>query len=175
MYLASVIFVAVPILIAELWIGRAGGHSPPVAMRNVAEKAGRSRAWFIVGWMGMLVGYLIATYYSVIAGWTLAYIFKAGSGFGGADPASVAQQFDDLLANPLAMAGWHTVFITIALFIVSRGLRDGIERAVTILMPALFVMLIVMIGYAAVLKETSAQVLISCSARTSARSTAPPF
>jgi NSS family neurotransmitter:Na+ symporter len=149
-YLASVIFVAVPILIAELWIGRRGGHSPPVAMRNVAEKAGRSRAWFIVGWMGMLVGYLIATYYSVIAGWTLAYIFKAGSGFGGADAATVAQQFDELLADPLTMAAWHTVFITIALFIVGRGLRDGIERAVTILMPTLFVMLIVMIGYAAV-------------------------
>ncbi|MGB5624088.1 MAG: sodium-dependent transporter, partial [Woeseiaceae bacterium] len=130
-YLASVIFVAVPILIAELWIGRRGGHSPPVAMRNVAEKAGRSRAWFIVGWMGMLVGYLIATYYSVIAGWTLAYIFKAGSSFGGADAATVAQQFDELLADPLTMAAWHTVFITIALFIVGRGLRDGIERAVT--------------------------------------------
>ena len=149
-YLASVVFVAVPILIAELWIGRRGGHSPPVAMRVVAEKAGRSKAWFIVGWMGMLVGYLIATYYSVIAGWTLAYIVKAGTGFGGADPLTVADQFDDLLADPLAMAGWHTVFITIALFIVGRGLRDGIERAVKFLMPALFVMLVVMIGYAAV-------------------------
>lgn len=149
-YIACVVFVAVPILIAELWIGRRGGHSPPVAMRAVAEEAGHSRLWFVVGWMGMLVGYLIATYYSVIAGWTLAYIFKAGSGFGGADPATVSQQFDGLLADPLAMAFWHTIFITIALFIVGRGLRNGIERAVKILMPALFAMLIVMIGYAAV-------------------------
>ncbi|MGB5721662.1 MAG: sodium-dependent transporter [Woeseiaceae bacterium] len=149
-YLACVIFVAVPILIAELWIGRRGGHSPPVAMRVVAEKAGRSRLWIVVGWMGMLVGYLIASYYSVIAGWTLAYIFKAGSGFGGADPLTVSAQFDSLLADPLSMTLWHTVFITIALFIVAQGLRNGIERAVTILMPALFVMLIVMIGYAAV-------------------------
>lgn len=149
-YIACVVFVAVPILIAELWIGRRGGDSPPVAMRNVAEKAGHSKAWFLVGWMGMLVGYLIATYYSVIAGWTLAYIFKAGTGFGGADPATVSQQFDGLLANPIAMSLWHTVFITIAVIIVGRGLRNGIEKAVKILMPALFAMLLVMIGYAAV-------------------------
>lgn len=149
-YLACVVFVAVPILIAELWIGRRGDRSPPVATRIVAEKAGRSRAWSVIGWMGMLVGYLIATYYSVIAGWTLAYIVKAGSGFGGADPVAVSQQFDALLANPAAMTFWHTVFIIIALLIVGRGLRDGIERAVKILMPALFVMLLAMIGYAAV-------------------------
>ncbi len=149
-YLAAVVFVAVPILIAELWIGRRGHRSPPVAMRTVAASAGRSKAWAVVGWMGMLVGYLIATYYSVIAGWTLAYIFKAASGFGGAGPDTVARQFDELLANPSLMVFWHTVFICIALAIVARGLRDGIERVVTILMPTLLVMLLVMIGYAAV-------------------------
>ncbi len=149
-YLGCVLFIAIPILIAELWIGRAGGHSPPIAMANVARAAGRSRAWALVGYMGMLVGYLIATYYSVIAGWTLAYIFKAGSGFGDAAPAAVSQQFDELLANPQALVAWHTVFIAIALFIVGRGLKDGIERVVTILMPALFAMLLLMIGYAAV-------------------------
>lgn len=149
-YLGCVVFVAVPILIAELWLGRRGGHSPPVAMRVVAENAGRSRAWAVIGWMGMLVGYLIATYYSVIAGWTLAYIVKAGNGFGGAAPADVTQQFDELLANPVTMTLWHTVFITTALLIVGRGLQDGIERAVKFLMPALFIMLLVMIGYAAV-------------------------
>jgi NSS family neurotransmitter:Na+ symporter len=119
-------------------------------MRNVATAAGRTPVWAVVGWVGMLVGYLIATYYSVIAGWTLAYIFKAGSGFGGASPQEVAGQFDELLANPLVMTAWHTVFIVTALFIVSRGLRNGIERAVKFLMPALFVMLLVMIGYAAI-------------------------
>ncbi|MGI9236206.1 MAG: sodium-dependent transporter [Woeseiaceae bacterium] len=149
-YLVAVIFVAVPILIAELWLGRKGGHSPPIAMRNVAASAGRSKAWFIVGWIGMLVGYLIATYYSVIAGWTLAYIVKAANGFGGATPADVASQFDALLADPAAMTIWHTVFISIAVLIVGQGLRGGIERAVTLLMPTLFVMLLVMIAYAAI-------------------------
>jgi NSS family neurotransmitter:Na+ symporter len=149
-YLGCVLFIAVPILIAELWIGRSGGHSPPIAMARVARDSGQPRTWSLVGYIAMSVFYLIATYYSVIAGWTLAYIFKAGSGFGDAAPAAVAQQFDDLLADPQALVIWHTVFIAIALFIVGRGLKDGIERVVTVLMPALFAMLLLMIGYAAV-------------------------
>ncbi len=149
-YLLCVVVVAIPILIAELLIGRCGNGSPPVAMRRVAEASGRSPAWSIVGVVGMLVGYLIATYYSVIAGWTLVYIYKAASGFGGASAAEVAAQFDELLADPGTMTIWHTIFMCIALLIVGRGLRRGIERVVKLLMPALFVMLVVMIGYAAV-------------------------
>ena len=149
-YLVCVFFVAIPILIGELLIGRRGHHSPPIAMGDVAVDSGRSRRWSIVGWMGVLVGYFIATYYSVIAGWTLAYIFKALNGFGGVTPAEVAGQFDILQTKPVAMIGWHTVFIVIALFIVARGLEGGIEKAVKFLMPALFAMLLVMIGYAAV-------------------------
>lgn len=149
-YLVCVIFVAVPILIAELLIGRRGNQSPPMAMRKVAEDSGRSSKWSIVGWMGVLAGYFIATYYSVIAGWTLAYIFKALNGFGGAAPSEVARQFEALQVDPLTMTAWHTLFIILALFIVGRGLQGGIEKAVKVLMPALFVMLLVMIGYAVV-------------------------
>jgi len=149
-YIVCVVFVAIPILISELLIGRCGRGSPPVAMGKVAESAGRSSRWSIVGFMGMLVGYLIATYYSVIAGWTLVYIFKAADGFGGAAAVDVARQFDELLARPGTLVIWHTVFMTLALLIVGRGLRDGIERVVKFLMPALFIMLVVMIVYAAV-------------------------
>jgi len=134
-YIACVVFVAIPILISELLIGRCGRGSPPVAMRKVAESAGRSS---------------LATYYSVIAGWTLVYIFKAADGFGGAAAVDVAQQFDELLASPDTLILWHTVFMCLALIIVGRGLRNGIEQVVKFLMPALFTMLVVMIGYAAV-------------------------
>ena len=157
-YLACVIFVAIPVLISELLIGRCGNRSPPEAMRAVAENAGRSGRWSIVGFMGVIVGYLIATYYSVIAGWTLIYIFKAANGFDGAASLDVGRQFDDLLADPGTMTIWHTVFISLALVIVGRGLRRGIERAVKMLMPALFVMLLVMIGYAAIAGDFKAGV-----------------
>ena len=150
-YLGCVLFIAVPILITELWIGRTGGSSPPLAMANLARQGGLNPGrWSLVGYMAMLVGYLIATYYCVIAGWTLSYIFKAGGGFGDAEPAAVAQQFDNLLADPGALVAWHSVFMVIALFIVGRGLKDGIEKVVTVLMPLLFAMLLLMIGYAAV-------------------------
>ena len=149
-YLACVVFVAIPILIGEVWIGRRGHHSPPVAMTAVAKNAGRSGLWGIIGWMGMIVGFLIATYYSVIAGWTLVYIVKAATGFGGAAASDVAAQFDALQAQPGTMLIWHTVFMIGALAIVARGLQGGIEKAVTFLMPALFAMLLIMIGYAAI-------------------------
>ena len=149
-YLVCVVFVAIPILIGELLIGRRGSQSPPMAMRKVAKDSGRSSKWSIVGWMGVLAGYFIATYYSVIAGWTLTYIFKALNNFGGASPTEVARQFEALQVDPWTMTVWHTLFIVLALFIVGRGLQGGIERAVKLLMPALFVMLLVMIGYAAV-------------------------
>ncbi|NIV17659.1 MAG: sodium-dependent transporter [Woeseiaceae bacterium] len=149
-YLACVVFVAIPILIAELLIGRRAASSPPVAMSKLAEQAGRTRKWSIVGWMGVLVGFFIVTYYSVIAGWTLSYIAKAASGFSGAAPTEVAGQFDELLAQPMTMTLWHTVFMIAALTIVARGLQNGIEQAVKILMPSLFIMMLLMIGYAAV-------------------------
>ena len=148
-YVVCVIFVAIPILIGELLIGRRGHHSPPLAMASVAEDAGTSKRWSVVGWMGVIVGFLIATYYSVIAGWTLSYIFKAANGFGGATVADVANQFEDLKASPGTMALWHSIFIVLALLIVGRGLKGGIERTVKLLMPTLFAMLLLMIAYAA--------------------------
>ncbi len=157
-YLACVVFVAIPILIGELLLGRRGHHSPPVAVRSVAVDAGRSPAWSLAGWLGVGAGFLIATYYSVIAGWTLAYIFKALDKFGGAPPETVASQFEALQAEPLTMVIWHSVFIVITMTIVARGLHDGIERTVSLLMPALFVMVLVMIGYAAVAGDMPAAI-----------------
>jgi NSS family neurotransmitter:Na+ symporter len=149
-YVLCVILIAIPILIGELLIGRLGSKSPPIAMAEVAEDSGGSGSWAIVGWMGVITGYLIATFYTVIAGWTLAYIFKAATGFGDASASDVAGQFDELLASPGTLTLWHTVFLFFTMFIVARGLQGGIEKAVKFLMPSLFVMLLVMIGYAAV-------------------------
>jgi len=149
-YVLCVVCIAIPILIAELLIGRRGHKSPPVAARKVAEAAGLSRRWSLLGWLGLSVGYLISTYYSVIAGWTLAYIFKAANGFGPAETFDAAATFAELLASPETLIVWHSVFLAAACFIVARGLHAGIEGAVKILMPALFAMLLAMIAYAAV-------------------------
>jgi NSS family neurotransmitter:Na+ symporter len=147
-YLLAVLFVATPILIAEIAMGRAGRQSPPNAMANVASSQQRSKRWSIVGWFGMLAAYLIATYYSVIAGWTIVYIFKnAGGDFQGQDAASVSEQFNTLLASPAQLALWHGIFMALSTLILVRGLQKGIEATVKVLMPALFALLLAMVVY----------------------------
>ena len=147
-YLIAVIFVALPILIAEIALGRWGRQSPPNAMANVASNQGRSKRWSLLGWTGMLTAYFIATYYSVISGWAVAYIFKNGSGsFVGQDAAAVGAEFDAFLADPVALTTWHGIFMLIVTLIMLRGLQAGLEKAVKYLMPSLFVLLLVMVGY----------------------------
>lgn len=144
-YLLCVFLVAIPILIGELSIGRMGRLSPPLAVRAVAKQQGRSSAWSIIGWMGVIVAFVVMSFYSVIAGWTLAYILKAPGGFAG-DPG---ENLNLLLSSPGEMILWQVVILGISVAIVSGGIRRGVERAVKVLMPSLFVMLIVMILYAA--------------------------
>lgn len=148
MYLLSVAFVALPILIAELALGRWGQQSPPNAMTIVASSQGKSKRWSSVGWFGMLGGYLVVTYYSVIAGWATAYIFKSAAGdFKGQDASMTSSQFDALLASPWHLTFWHGAFMAICTLILIRGLQKGIERTVIVLMPALFALLLVMVVY----------------------------
>ena len=154
-YLFCVFFVAIPILIAELHIGKLGRNSPPMAMERVAEQAGYSKYWSLLGWMGLIVSYLIATYYSVISGWILKYIFKGASSFDNALPSEIPGQFADLLANPVELIFWHTIFMGLSVFIVYRGLRKGIERTVKILMPCFFVMMLMLIVYALVVGDAA--------------------
>jgi NSS family neurotransmitter:Na+ symporter len=150
-YLLSILFVAIPILIAEIMLGRRGKQSPPRAMAIIAKEEGRSGNWSIVGWLGILSAYLIMTYYSVIAGWAMSYIFKAGGGnFEKQDAEAISAEFNALLTNPTQLTIWHAVFMAITMFILIRGLRKGIERTVQILMPLLFALLLVMVAYAAV-------------------------
>jgi NSS family neurotransmitter:Na+ symporter len=150
-YLLCIAFVAIPILIAEIMLGRRGKQSPPNAVAIVAREEGRARGWSIVGWLGVLSAYLIMSYYSVIAGWAMAYMFRAGSGsFEKQNAEAIGAGFDSLLADPVQLTIWHGVFMLITMFILVRGLRAGIERSVRIMMPLLFVLLLVMVGYAAV-------------------------
>jgi len=156
-YLLVIIFVALPILIAEIGLGRRGRQSPPNSVAIIAREEGRSKAWSIVGWLGVLSSYLIMTYYSVIAGWAMSYMFRAGSGdFEGQNAAATSAEFNALLADPQQLTIWHGIYMLITVLILIRGLRRGIERTVQILMPLLFLLLLVMVGYAAVEGDMSA-------------------
>ena len=148
-YLVCIAIIGIPIMMAEVMLGRRGRQSPINAMLSLSEEAGSHRAWQLVGWSGMIAGFLILSYYSVIAGWALAYVFRAGTGmFTGATAEGVDAIYNNLVYDPERVLAWHTLFMVMTMVVVSRGVRGGLEQAVRFLMPALFVILIILDGYA---------------------------
>ncbi len=148
-YLICIAVVGIPIMMAEVMIGRRGRQSPVNTMRTLAREEGRHPAWQYLGWAGVLAGFLILSYYSVIAGWALAYVFRAGAGlFSGASAEGIGALFDELVSSPERLLAWHTIFMVMTMVVVSRGVRSGLESAVRFLMPSLFVLLVILVGYA---------------------------
>jgi NSS family neurotransmitter:Na+ symporter len=148
-YLLCIALIGVPIMMAEILLGRRGRASPIVTMKTLSREQGASSAWSLVGYAGVVAGFLILSFYSVIAGWALAYVFQTASGgLNGVDSAAAESLFGDLIGSPGQLLVWHSVFMLMTIAVVARGVRHGLERAVTILMPALFVMLLIMVGYA---------------------------
>jgi NSS family neurotransmitter:Na+ symporter len=149
-YLLCVAGIGIPIMMAEIMLGRRGRQSPINTMRTLAAREGVAPAWQLLGWMGILAGLLILSFYSVIAGWTLAYVFRAGAGmFTGIDADAANAIFSDLVADPERLLAWHTIFMVMSVVVVARGVASGLEQAVRFLMPALFLLLVVMVLYAA--------------------------
>jgi NSS family neurotransmitter:Na+ symporter len=145
-YLACVIVIGVPILMAEILIGRRGRMSPPGSMREVAIQEGRSPRWQLVGHMSLLAAFLIEIVYAVIAGWVLWYLFKAiVYGYVGVDATVAETTFATVLTDTLGMLFWTVLGLAITGFIIFSGLKKGIERAVIILMPLLFLLLIALV------------------------------
>lgn len=149
-YLVTTALIALPILIAEVMLGRMGQQSPINAMRAVARKAGRSKFWVIIGIGSTLGAFVVLSYYSVIGGWAVRYFLYAVSGtFAGMDNGASQVLFENFTSDPGQVVLWHTVFIGINVGIVIWGLHAGIEKAVTVLMPLLFILLVGMAVYAA--------------------------
>ena len=148
-YLLCIAMIGIPIMMAEIMLGRRGKQSPINTMIALAKEEERNPAWVWLGWMGVLAGFLILSYYSVIAGWTMSYIFRTGGGmFLGVTADGVNSIFTDLVTDPERLLAWHTIFMVMTIAVVARGVKNGIERAVTYLMPLLFAMLIIIVIYA---------------------------
>ena len=153
-YLLCVAAIGVPIMMAEVMLGRRGRQSPINTMRKLARAEGASPLWGYLGWLGVLSGFLILSYYSVIAGWTLAYFVRTATGVfsvpvaGGMTPDGVQAIFAQFVSNPEALLAWHTLFMILTVVVVARGVQSGLEKAVRWLMPALFILLLVLVGYA---------------------------
>lgn len=148
-YLLCIAIIGIPIMIAEVMIGRRGRRSPINTMRHLAFEERASGHWQYLGWAGVVAGFLILSYYSVIAGWAVAYIFRTAAGtFTGATADGVASIFSELVSDPERLLAWHTIFMVLTMVVVARGVRSGLEKAVRYLMPALFMLLVILVGYA---------------------------
>ncbi|MEM9387184.1 MAG: sodium-dependent transporter [Pseudomonadota bacterium] len=146
-YLVAIVLIATPIMLSEMIIGRRTGLSPPQALRQLAGDRGGS-VWAMLGWAGIIAVFIVLSFFSVVAGWSLAYLTKAVTGaFVGLSAQGAGQMFGDFLARPAELVFWHALFMAITGYTVSRGITGGIERALKLLMPALFVLLIFMVIY----------------------------
>jgi NSS family neurotransmitter:Na+ symporter len=148
-YLGCIAIVGLPILFSEIVIGRRGRMSPVNSLKELADDAGATRAWTGLGWLGIIAGFLVLSFYSVVAGWTLAYGFDYLSQLALGAPAITepGETFGALLADPARMIFWHAIFMILTVGVVALGVEKGLERAVSILMPTLFVLLVVLLGY----------------------------
>lgn len=148
-YLLCVALVGIPIMMSEIMLGRRGRQSPINTMATLAGEEGQNRNWSLLGWMGVIAGFLILSFYSVVAGWTLFYIIKSGfGGFAALNGKEIGDLFNGLLEDAGLMLLLHTLFMSLTVIVVCMGVKSGLERAVKFLMPALFVLLLVMVGYA---------------------------
>lgn len=142
-YLAAVLFVGIPLLIAEISIGRQTGRGPVGAFRALRS----SRGWQLVGWLGVVAGFVILSYYGVVAGWAMDYVWLAASGALSGDGASLEATFSSLTGDPWRQVAWQAAFMGVTVMTVAGGVEAGIERASKVLMPLLLVLILVLLAF----------------------------
>jgi NSS family neurotransmitter:Na+ symporter len=148
-YLACILCIGIPVMMAEIMIGRRGRQNPVNSLSSLAVEANTNQLWKYLGWSGVIAGFLILSYYSVIAGQAMAYIFRAFAGiFEGVTSDGAASIYSALSSDPERLLAWHSLFIVITMMVVARGVKHGLEKAVRFLMPALFAILVLLVGYA---------------------------
>lgn len=156
-YVACLLLVAVPVLIAEVIIGSRGRGSPPVALRWSAEHSGRSPHWSLVGVLACITGLLILSYFAVIGGWALAYAdAMRGGTFAAASALETGRFLEVFLAEPGALAGWHALFLGLVVAVLALGVQRGIGVLVWLAVPTLMVLIGMLVVFALERGDTAA-------------------
>jgi NSS family neurotransmitter:Na+ symporter len=164
-YVLCVLLIGLPLVLTEIMLGRASkGYADAVgSVADVAEQSGRSRGWAFFGGVEVLAAFLILSFYSVVAGWVLNYIWLSledflgalfsgapfAGAFAGQSQEAVTGLMGELFSSPGRLIAMHAIFMGITLLIVAIGVHDGIEKAATWLMPAFFVLLVLITVYGA--------------------------
>lgn len=158
-FIACILIVGIPLMMTEVMLGRRAQLNPYNGMQHLAAEAQVSSHWKYLGAMGMLAGVLILAFYSVIGGWVLSYIVAASIGtFKHISAAQSSTLFDQLLNSPITLIFWHSVFMIMVMGVVARGVNSGLEKANNILIPALFAILLILLGYSMSVGDTDAAI-----------------
>jgi NSS family neurotransmitter:Na+ symporter len=150
-YLFCILVAGIPVMMAEVLMGRKGRMSPINSLAQLSQQENAPAFFKSIGWMGVISGFFILSFYTVIAGWTLAYVVKMATGTFSAHHGLTADQvgaeFGALLADPWLLLGLHSLFTLMTAFIIARGVKKGLEDGVRLMMPLLFMMLLLLLGY----------------------------
>ena len=147
-YLICIFIIGFPIMVSEILIGRRGRRNPITSMKLLGEEETGNGSWKIVGFVGLLAGFLILSYYSVIAGWTMHYFVLSISGaFNEMNSEQVNFIFNELTGSITTQAIFHTLFMISTVIIIAKGIKNGLEKAVKLMMPALLIILLILLIY----------------------------
>jgi NSS family neurotransmitter:Na+ symporter len=145
-YLAAVVAIGAPVMMAEILIGRRTAKSPVSAFLELARGVAGGKLWAGVGYLGVATGFVILSYYSVVAGWTVYYFGKCTiwsvQGFTPEVAASLGDQFGAFLGDARLQLGFHVFFMVLTMGVILMGVSHGIERVTKVLMPVLFFLLV---------------------------------
>ncbi|NVK74260.1 MAG: sodium-dependent transporter, partial [Oceanospirillaceae bacterium] len=155
-YCLCLLLVGLPVLMAEVALGRTVRSNPIDTVNDLSERRIIHPAWVCVPWLAGITGFLILTFYSVIAGWSLAYLDRAVSGdFSGISQFGASKMFDTLLATPAEMLLWHSVFMVLVILTVGQSVTRGLSSVVRVLLPVLVVALLLMACYSMIIGNMS--------------------
>ncbi|MGY8794366.1 MAG: sodium-dependent transporter, partial [Woeseiales bacterium] len=158
-YLAFVFLLGVPLMAAEMLLGRRGHSSPLNSIATLVRAENANPAWKIVGWLSMAVPFFALSYYAVVAAWAIDYLTLAiGGGFEGLDGATSQSTFNERIGRPGYQVMLHGIFVAMTVWVVANGINKGIERASKILMPTLFAVIIILVIYGMLTADFAAAV-----------------
>lgn len=140
-YVLCVVVLGISGMIAEFVVGRYGASNAARAY----QRFGKGKAWGLVGLMGVITSMIILGFYAVVAGWCLEYLFNSAANAIPKGGAEINAYFQTFVANPVRPILWAVAFIVITHLVVTRGVREGIEKASNLMMPTLFVLLIIIV------------------------------
>ena len=140
-YVGCVLLLGIPCMVSEFVIGRNAQTNTARAYRKLSN----GTPWALVGYLGVLTGFLITGYYAVVSGWCLQYIYASVVGQLHGDPEYIKTYFQSFSADPVKPVFWTVVILLTTHYVVSHGVERGIERASKLLMPTLFILLLVIV------------------------------